>query len=204
MDDDHEDEDTRRDIAPYVPRRPVMAVIGNGLALDSATEAVCVELGRRAVEAGFRLVTGGLGGVMAAVSRGGREAATWRDGDIVGLLPGYEASAANPYVDIVVPTGLQIGRNILVVAAADVVVVVGGGAGTLSEIAVAWQLGKPLLALATSGGWARQLAGGRVDDRRSDRIVSVASAEEAVTVAWDIAGRSRPGGGVVEPEGGRT
>ncbi|WP_437753989.1 TIGR00725 family protein [Sorangium sp. So ce1389] len=195
MDDDHEDEDTRRDIPPYVPRRPVMAVIGNGLALDAATEAVCVELGRRAVEAGFRLVTGGLGGVMAAVSRGGREASTWRDGDIVGLLPGYEASAANPYVDIVVPTGLQIGRNILVVAAADVVVVIGGGAGTLSEIAVAWQLGKPLLALATSGGWARQLAGGRVDDRRSDRIVSVASAEEAVTAAWDIAGRGRPGGG---------
>ncbi|WP_438005455.1 TIGR00725 family protein [Sorangium sp. So ce321] len=195
MDDDHEDEDTRRDIAPYVPRRPVMAVIGNGLALDAATEAVCVELGRRAVEAGFRLVTGGLGGVMAAVSRGGREAATWRDGDIVGLLPGYEASAANPYVDIVLPTGLQIGRNILVVAAADVVVVVGGGAGTLSEIAVAWQLGKPLLSLATSGGWARQLAGGRVDDRRSDRVVSVASAEEAVTEAWDIVGRGRPGGG---------
>ncbi|WP_433929443.1 TIGR00725 family protein [Sorangium cellulosum] len=195
MDDDREDEDTRRDIAPYVPRRPVMAVVGNGLALDAATEAVCVELGRRAVEAGFRLVTGGLGGVMAAVSRGGREAATWRDGDILGLLPGYEASAANPYVDIVVPTGLQIGRNILVVAAADVVVAVGGGAGTLTEIAVAWQLGKPLLALAPTGGWARQLAGGRVDDRRSDRIASVESAEEAVAMAWDLAGRGRAGSG---------
>ncbi|WP_434043038.1 MULTISPECIES: TIGR00725 family protein [Sorangium] len=195
MDDDREDEDTRRDIAPYVPRRPVMAVVGNGLALDAATEAVCVELGRRAVEAGFRLVTGGLGGVMAAVSRGGREAATWRDGDILGLLPGYEASAANPYVDIVVPTGLQIGRNILVVAAADVVVAVGGGAGTLTEIAVAWQLGKPLLALATTGGWATQLAGGRVDDRRSDRIASVESAEEAVAMAWDLAGRGRAGSG---------
>lgn len=194
MDDDRderEDEDTKRDIAPYVPRRPVMAVIGNGLAVDAATEVVCVELGRRAVEAGFRLVTGGLGGVMAAVSRGGREAATWRDGDILGILPGYEASAANPYVDIVVPTGMQIGRNILVVAAADVVVVVGGGAGTLSEVAVAWQLGKPLLALATSGGWARQLAGGRVDDWRSDRIVSAASAEEAVATAWEMAGRGR-------------
>ena len=123
----------------------------------------------------------------------GRMQCAGRDGDIVGLLPGYEAPAANPYVDIVIPTGLQIGRNILVVAAADVVVVVGGGAGTLSEIAVAWQLGKPLLALATSGGWARQLAGGRVDDRRSDRIASVASAEEAVAAARDIAGRGRAG-----------
>ena len=68
-----EEEDTRRDIAPYMPRRPVMAVIGNGLATDSATEAVCVELGRRAVEAGFRLVTGGSGASWPP-SRGGREA----------------------------------------------------------------------------------------------------------------------------------
>ncbi|AUX25792.1 hypothetical protein SOCEGT47_063440 [Sorangium cellulosum] len=191
MIEEREDEDTRRDIAPYMARRPVLAVIGNGLALDAGTEAACVELGRRAVEAGFRIVTGGLGGVMAAASRGAREAATWREGDVLGILPGYEASAANPYVDIVIPTGLQIGRNILVVAAADVVVVVDGGAGTLSEIAIAWQLGKPLLALATSGGWARQLAGERVDERRSDRIVAVASPEEAVTTAWDIAGRGR-------------
>ncbi|MGK4002102.1 TIGR00725 family protein [Sorangium sp. So ce1036] len=191
MIEEREDEDTRRDIAPYMARRPVLAVIGNGLALDAGTEAACVELGRRAVEAGFRLVTGGLGGVMAAASRGAREAATWREGDVLGILPGYEASAANPYVDIVIPTGLQIGRNILVVAAADVVVVVDGGAGTLSEIAIAWQLGKPLLALATSGGWARQLAGERVDERRSDRIVAVASPEEAVRTAWDIAGRGR-------------
>ncbi|AUX46987.1 DNA-binding protein [Sorangium cellulosum] len=194
MNDDREDEDTRRDIAPYVPRRPVLAVIGNGLALDDATEAACVELGRRAVEVGFRLVTGGLGGVMTAVSRGGREARTWRDGDILGILPGYEASAANPYVDIVVPTGMQIGRNILVVAAADVVVIVDGGAGTLSEIAIAWQLGKPLLALATSGGWAQQLAGARVDERRPDEIVAVASAEQAVDKAWKIAGRGRARG----------
>ncbi|WP_437673200.1 TIGR00725 family protein [Sorangium sp. So ce131] len=194
MNDEREEEDTRRDIAPYVSRRPVLAVIGNGLALDQETEAACVELGRRAVEAGFRIVTGGLGGVMAAVSRGGREARTWRDGDILGILPGYEASAANPYVDVVVPTGMQIGRNILVVATADVVVIVDGGAGTLSEIAIAWQLGKPLLALATSGGWAQELAGARVDERRADEIVAVANAEEAVDRAWKIAGRGRARG----------
>ncbi len=193
MIDDREEEDTRRDIAPYVARRPVLAVIGNGLALDAATEAACVELGRRSVDAGFRIVTGGLGGVMAAVSRGARASASWRDGDILGILPGYEASAANPYVDIAIPTGMQIGRNILVVATADVVVAVDGGAGTLSEIAIAWQLGKPLLALSTSGGWARQLAGERVDERRSDRIVAVATAEEAVSTAWDIAGGGRGG-----------
>lgn len=194
MIEEREDEDTRRDIAPYMARRPVLAVIGNGLALDEATEAACVELGRRAVEAGFRIVTGGLGGVMAAASRGARQAATWRDGDVLGILPGYDASAANPYVDIVIPTGMQIGRNILVVAAADVVVIVDGGAGTLSEIAIAWQLGKPLLALSTSGGWARQLAGERVDERRADRIVAVASPEEAVRAAWDLAGRGRASG----------
>lgn len=191
MSEEREDEDTRRDIAPYAPRRPVLAVIGNGLALPPETEAVCIDLGRRAIEAGFRIVTGGLGGVMTAVSRGAREASSWHDGDILGVLPGYDASAANPYVDIVIPTGMQIGRNIVVVAMADVVVAVDGGAGTLSEIAIAWQLGKPLLALANTGGWAAQVAGGRVDDRRADRMVAVQSAEEAVARAWELAGSGK-------------
>jgi len=77
---------------------------------------LCVELGSRAVEAGFRVVTGGLGGVMEAVSRGARTAPSWREGDVVGILPGYDRGAANPYVDVVVPTGMQIGRNVIVVA----------------------------------------------------------------------------------------
>ena len=63
------------------------------------------------------------------------------------------------------------------------VVLVGGGAGTLSEAAYAWQFGKPVIALAGSGGWADKLAGEPIDDRRSDKVLAVATPEEAVAAA---------------------
>lgn len=179
-------------IANQNHRRYVLAVVGNAGVLPAPIEALCAELGQRAVEAGFRIVTGGLSGVMEAVSRGARTAPSWREGDIIGILPGYNRRAANPYVDIVVPTGMQIGRNILVAATADVMVAIGGGAGTLSEIAVAWQLGKPVITLAASGGWAERLAGESVDARRGDVIHGAATAEEAIALALELSARGIP------------
>lgn len=170
-------------------RRFVLAVIGNAGTLPPAIEALALELGRRAIDAGFRIVTGGLSGVMEAVSRGARMSPAWRDGDILGILPGYDRRAANPYIDIVVPTGMQIGRNIVVTAMADVVVVIGGGAGTLSEVAIAWQLDKPLVALESSGGFAAQFAGQTIDARRQDVVFPAPNAEEAVRMALELAQR---------------
>jgi uncharacterized protein (TIGR00725 family) len=172
--------------------RPVLAVVGSAGALEAPTAALASELGRLAVEARFRIVTGGLGGVMEAVSRGARSAASRGDGDVVGVLPGYDRRAANAYVDIVVPTGMQIARNVIVAAMADVVVAVGGGAGTLSEVAVAWQLGKPVIALAASGGWSARLAGERIDGRRDDLIHGAATADEAIALALHLVAEDAP------------
>ena len=55
----------------------------------------------------------------------------------VGFLPGTDASAANPWVDVMIPTGLGEGRNALVVRSAAAVIAVSGEYGTLSEIALA-------------------------------------------------------------------
>lgn len=170
----------------------MLAVVGDGGDLPPALGATCLELGRLAVEARFRVVTGGLGGVMEAVSRGAHAAPSYAEGDVVGVLPGYDRRAANPYVDIVVPTGMQIGRNVIVAAMADVVIAVGGGSGTLSELAVAWQLGKPVIALAGTGGWADRLAGASIDPRRSDPVHDAATPEEAVAIASALAGRGGP------------
>jgi uncharacterized protein (TIGR00725 family) len=99
------------------------------------------ELGGR----GAVLVCGGLGGVMEAACRGAKEAG----GTTVGILPGMDRAAANPYVDVAVPTGLGEARNALVVRAADALVAVGGGYGTLSEIALALKAGKRVVGLGT-------------------------------------------------------
>jgi uncharacterized protein (TIGR00725 family) len=161
----------------------VLSVIGNGTELSPETTELCHELGRRAIDAGFRVATGGMGGVMAAVSRGAHESAAYREGDVVGVLPSYRAQDANPSVDIVIPTGIGFARNQIVVSMADVVVAVGGGSGTLSEIAFAWQLGKPLIGLSTVAGWSAKLAGTAVDPRPRAPIEAAHSAEEAVAKA---------------------
>ena len=145
-------------------RRPTLAVIGNGtLAPGSKGERLAEEVGRRAIDAGFRLVTGGLGGVMAAASRGAHTSEAYREGDVVGLLPGPDPAAANEWVDVALATGLGEARN-LVVANSDVVVAIGGGAGTLSEMAFAWMRRRPVIALGTDG-WSAELADRALDPR---------------------------------------
>lgn len=129
---------------------------------------------------GLNLVCGGMGGVMGAACRGFNEAVAGRQGGpvAVGLLPGENPAEANPWCDVAIATGMGLARNALVVRSADVVVAVGGGSGTLSEIALAWQMGRPVVALVPSGGWAQMLAGETIDDRRSDRVLAASSVEE--------------------------
>lgn len=164
-------------------RRPVLAVIGFGGEIPSAVEACAAEVGAAAMAAGWRLVTGGLGGVMRAVSRGARSSPAWREGRILGFLPSYDRDTANPYVDVALGTGLQIGRNVLVVAAADVVLAIGGGAGTLSEMAIAWQLGKPIVSLETVDGWGARLAGEPLDHRHPRPVAAARTPSEAIVLA---------------------
>jgi len=170
-------------------RRPVMSVIGNSGQLPPEVAEVAHELGRRAVNAGFRIASGGLDGVMEAVSRGARQAAGWSEGSVVGILPSLNADSANPYVDIAMPTGIGLARNALVVAMADVVVAVRGGTGTLSEAAMAWQFGKPVIALVGLGGWSEELAGRQLDPRQDGVVQPAASAAEAVAKALEVLGR---------------
>jgi len=160
-----------------------MVVIGSGGSLAPEIADMARDLGRVAVEAGFRIVTGGLGGVMAAASEGARSAERYTEGSVLGVLPSYDRTTANPWVDVVIPSGLQLGRNTLVVAMAGVVVAVGGGAGTLSEIALAWQLQRPVIGLVESGGWATELGGRTLDNRHDEPIATARSAAEAVALA---------------------
>lgn len=129
------------------------------------------ELGRR----GAVLVCGGLGGVMEAACRGAREAG----GVTVGLLPGAERGAANPHVEVAIATGLGEARNTLVVRAADAVIAVAGEFGTLSEIAFALKLGKPVVGIGT---WELAKSGQAVD-----AVEAAKEPEEAVDRALTLA-----------------
>jgi uncharacterized protein (TIGR00725 family) len=120
-----------------------VSVIGSG----SEHEAAAEEVGRLLAERGATVVTGGLGEVMAAASRGAKQAG----GPTVGILPGESKSQANEWVDHVVVTGMGHARNLAVVASGDAVIAVGGRYGTLAEIGLALTLGRPVVVLEP--GW---------------------------------------------------
>lgn len=101
------------------------------------------EVGRWAAGRGHVVVCGGLGGVMAGGARGAHEAG----GVVVGLLPGGDRDAGNPYLTVALPTGMGEMRNALLVRSSDALLVVGGSWGTLSELALAARTGVPVVAL---------------------------------------------------------
>lgn len=119
-----------------------IGVIGAGAA-DPELEARAEVVGRRIARAGAVLVNGGGGGVMAASARG----AAAEGGLTVGLLQGDEPDAGNPWLTLPLATGMGQGRNLLVVRAAEALVVVGGAWGTLSEIALARKVRRPVVVL---------------------------------------------------------
>ena len=125
---------------------------GAGASADEAALRAAEEIGQRLAEAGVKVVCGGLGGVMEAVARG----AAQRGGEVIGVLPGEDPSAANPHCTHVVATGTGHARNLAVVASADAVIAVAGEWGTLAEIAFARRLGRPVVTL---GSWEARGAG---------------------------------------------
>jgi uncharacterized protein (TIGR00725 family) len=127
-----------------VSRGAYVAVVGPGTATPGEIEAA-EQIGAGLAAAGAVVVTGGLGGVMEAACRGARS----KRGLTLGLLPGDDRTSANGWVEVAVATGLGELRNGLIVRASDALVAVGGGAGTLSEIALALKLGKPVVGLGT-------------------------------------------------------
>jgi uncharacterized protein (TIGR00725 family) len=123
-------------------RKKIVSVIG-GHDCTKEVEQLAQELGKKLAKVVDVLVCGGLSGTMKAVCSGFKAG----NGLTIGIIPSYNKSDANPFVDIVIPTGLGLARNVLVVKGADVVVALPGEAGTLSEIAYALQFGIPVISL---------------------------------------------------------
>nr|WP_320048236.1 TIGR00725 family protein [uncultured Desulfuromonas sp.] len=126
------------------PQR-LVAVIGAGKVTDEQYQQA-LQVGSGLARQGIDIVCGGLGGVMEAASRGCSEGG----GVVIGLLPGSDASTANPWVCYPLPTGLGHARNMLVAQSAPVVIAIAGEYGTLSELAIALKTGRTVISL---GGW---------------------------------------------------
>lgn len=122
--------------------RTIIGVMGGAIASEQTTRSA-YEVGRLIAENGWVLLNGGRdAGVMAASTLGAHEAG----GLVVGILPTDTVAGCAP-VDIAIPTGLGDGRNIINVHSSRVVIALPGGAGTVSEIALALKVGKPVISL---------------------------------------------------------
>ena len=124
--------------------RRYVAVCGASEATPSQLEAAR-EVGKLLARAGAVVINGGFGGVMGADSDG----AAVERGTVVGILPDPDRAEANTHLTIAIATGLGQARNAVLVTAADSVIAIGQGWGTLSEIALAQRLGRPVFALDT-------------------------------------------------------
>lgn len=91
------------------------------------------------------LICGGKEGVMEAAACGAKA----EGGFTVGILPDSSKEEANPYIDIKIPTDMGHARNAIIVRASDCLIAIAGGYGTLSETALAFQMEKPVVTLAS-------------------------------------------------------
>ncbi len=134
------------------------------------------ETGSEIAKSGAVLITGGLGGVMKAASHGAHDAG----GFVIGIIPQDNASLANEYCDVVIPTGMGHTRDFLTALSADGVIVIGGGSGTLTEVCASYVHKKPIAALKNSGDIAAKYADQYLDYRNYVKIVGVDSPKKAV------------------------
>lgn len=152
-----------------------IAVIGTG-APDDRLAGLAAEVGRALATADAVVICGGLGGVMEAVARGAAEAG----GTVIGILPGADPGDANAHCTHVVAAATGIARNLAVVASADAVIAIGGAWGTLSEIAHARQLGRPVIALES---WAVEAPAPIAGDEGIERVTDPAAAVDRALAA---------------------
>ncbi len=121
-----------------------IAVIGASYC-DQKLYQIAYSVGWEIAQKGSVLYCGGLGGVMEAAAKGAKAG----DGVTIGILPTLNANDANSYIDHPICTGASHARNLMVVASVDVIIAIGGEYGTLSEIALALKLQKPVICLAS-------------------------------------------------------
>lgn len=172
--------------------RKIIAIVGDATVEPNGKKhQVAFDLGRALVDAGYRVQTGGRAGVMESALKGAKTSKKYREGDTIAITPFFDRAKVNPYADIVIATGLDFHRNNIVINA-DAVVVVGGGAGTLSEIAAAWHLLRPIIGFKNVDGWSSRIADQAVDHRNrfpdvpNDRVWGVTTSKEVVDLLEEL------------------
>jgi len=156
----------------------ILIIGNNDNGCTKELERLAFETGAEIAKSNSILITGGLGGVMRAASKGAKDSG----GLTIGIIPQNDMSEANEFCDVVIPTGMGLMRDFLNALSADGVIAIGGGSGTLSEICAAYMYSKPIVALKNSGGTSTKFADQYLDHRENVKIIGVETPKDAVNV----------------------
>lgn len=107
-------------------------------------------------------------------------------GITVGVTPGKKKDIYGEFrPTILIPCGLEMGggREFTLVLSCDVIIAIGGGSGTLTEMAIAYQAGIPIVCISKYSGWAKEMTNKYFDERKRLKCIKAENAMEALNSA---------------------
>ncbi len=143
------------------------------------------ELGKLIAESGNILVYGAEKGYSSLSTNAAIEA-NKNGGLTVGITGGKDKCVFGDFKpDILISSGLEIGggREFTLVLSCDVIIAISGGSGTLTEMAIAYQAGIPIVTVPNFGGWAKKVSNTFIDDRERVKCIETTTAKDALEEA---------------------
>ena len=169
-------------------RKLQIGVMGSAadLKYEEEVEAAAEKIGELLAKEGVIVVYGAekdYDSLSTAAARGAKKA----NGFTVGVTygKGKDIWDKDNNTDFIVVSGLERGggREFVLVNSCDAIISIAGGSGTCTELAIAYQLDIPMVALAGFGGWSDRLAGSFFDGRERRPVIKAESPEEAAETA---------------------
>ena len=167
-----------------------IGVMGSAADLNYGKEAeqFAKKLGKLIAESGNILVYGAEKEYSSLSTNAAIEASK-NGGLTVGITGGKDKNVNGEFrPDVLIPCGLEIGggREFTLVLSCDVIIAIGGGSGTLTEMAIAYQAGIPIITVSNFEGWAKNLSNTFFDERKRIKCMDVTSPEEAIEKAISV------------------
>ena len=167
--------------------------MGSAADLNYSNDALnfAKELGKLIAKSGNILVYGAEK-QYTSLSTEAAKVATKYGGMTVGVAGGKDKKIFGKFrPTVLINSGLEIGggREFTLVLSCDVIIAISGGSGTLTEMAIAYQAGIPIIVVDKFGGWAYRLSDDYVDDRKRLKCISAKTPDEALEKALEVANK---------------
>ena len=164
-----------------------IGIMGSAADLKYSDEALdfAKELGKLIAKSGNVLVYGAEK-EYTSLSTEAAKVATKNGGITIGVAGGKSKKVFGKFrPTVLINSGLEIGggREFTLVLSCDVIIAISGGSGTLTEMAIAYQAGIPIIVVDKFGGWAEKLSNKYIDDRNRLKCISAKTPEEALNKA---------------------